>query len=66
MMDYIQFFNDELWPTVKSHPLSWTDANYKSTHSLEDIQRCNNGHSFYTHVPFLLERVPRNYFLSKH
>lgn len=45
MLDYIRFFNEELWPTVKMHPLSWTDANYKSTHTLEDIQRCNRGYS---------------------
>lgn len=61
MINQIHYFKDKIWLQVSRHPLAMTDAKQKSTHSKESIQKCN-GRPQYTHVPFILERVPRNFF----
>jgi hypothetical protein len=64
MLEFIEWVEHTLKPTVLSHPLIMTDAKYPGALSKQEcIERF--GIPYYPHVPFVLERMTKIFFVRR-
>lgn len=61
MKDYCTFFCEKIWPSLVEHPNAFDNSHYRGLLKPERLVQINRV-PHYSHVPFILERVPRNYF----
>jgi len=61
MLDYINFFNSKWLPLLESHELVNSEADYQGASLSKDTLIKLNGYGYYTHHPFVNERLPSVY-----
>jgi len=64
MVRFIDWFETKLKPTVLAHPLAMTNAMYSVGQLTSEQCRAKFGVPFYPHVPFVLERLNKAFFVS--
>jgi hypothetical protein len=65
MLRYTEWFKNSCYPAIISHPLSFTDAKYNDPGSLNSEQLMSIcGQPHYPHIPFILERLNKCYFMT--
>jgi len=64
MIRFLLWFEELAYPAVMEHPLSAIDANYKGGTLKKDDLIQLSGVPFYTHAPFVFERIFLSFFLK--
>lgn len=58
MLDYIKFFNNKWLPAVESHNMTNNKIDYRSGSLSKEVLVKLTGNEYYTHHPFVHERLP--------
>jgi glycosyltransferase involved in cell wall biosynthesis len=70
MVEFIQWYETVLKPTVLAHPLSMEDAEYKGNENHKGLDSSQLtalwGNPYYPYVPFVIERLNKMFFLDTH